>query len=95
MPGPAIPEHSIVLLLSVVFCVVAPLVLLTGLAFFGMSLLVDAYNWVWVFRRPYEGGGELWHQVRTHAGGAGGGGGVHARSALRARRSADCQHCQS
>ena len=29
-----------------------------------MALVVESYNWGWVFRRPYEGGGELWKQVR-------------------------------
>ena len=64
MFGPTVPEHSIIMLLSVVFCVIAPFVLLTGLAFFAMALVVESYNWGWVFRRPYEGGGELWKQVR-------------------------------
>jgi hypothetical protein len=36
MFGPAIPEHSIILLLSLVLCVIAPFVLLCGLAFFAM-----------------------------------------------------------
>jgi hypothetical protein len=28
-----------------------------------MAIVVETYNWVWVFRRPYEGGGRLWKQV--------------------------------
>lgn len=64
MFGPAVPEHSIILLLSMVFCVIHPFVPLCGLAFFLMALVVESYNWGWVFRRPYEGGGELWKQVR-------------------------------
>lgn len=63
MFGPAIPDHSIILLLSVVFCVINPLVMCCGLAFFAMALVVESYNWGYVFRRPYEGGGELWQQV--------------------------------
>jgi len=54
-----------ILLLSVVFCVVAPFVLLAGLAFFTVTLMVETYNWGWVFRRPDEGGGELWKQMRV------------------------------
>lgn len=65
MFGPAVPQHSIILLLSLVFCVIHPFVLLCGLVFFAMTLLVETYNWGWVFRRPYEGGGELWKQVGT------------------------------
>lgn len=63
MFGPAVPEHSIILLLSVVFCVINPLVLCCGLVFFAMALVVESYNWGLVFRRPYEGGRELWQQV--------------------------------
>jgi hypothetical protein len=65
MFGPAVPSHSIILLLSVVYSVIQPFVLLCGLAFFLMALVVESYNWGWVFRRPYEGGGELWQQVRV------------------------------
>jgi hypothetical protein len=63
MFGPTVPQHSIILLLSLVFCVIHPFVLLCGLVFFAMTLLVETYNWGWVFRRPYEGGGKLWKQV--------------------------------
>jgi hypothetical protein len=63
MFGPVLPEQSIVLLLGLVFSVIAPFVLLAALVFFLMSLLVDTYNWVWVFRRPYDGAGKLWKQV--------------------------------
>jgi len=63
MFGPVLPEQSIVLLLGLVFSVIAPFVLLAALVFFMMSLMVDTYNWVWVFRRPYDGAGKLWKQV--------------------------------
>eukprot|EP00775_Hariotina_reticulata_P002150 gene2150-2468_t len=66
MFGPVLPEQSIVLLLGLVFSVIAPLVLLAALVFFMMSLLVDTYNWVWVFRRPYDGAGKLWKQMFQH-----------------------------
>jgi hypothetical protein len=51
------------LLLSVVFSVIQPFVLVCGLIYFAMSLVVESYNWGWVFRRPYEGGGVFWKQV--------------------------------
>lgn len=51
------------LLLSVVFSVIQPFVLVCGLMYFAMSLVVESYNWGWVFRRPYEGGGMFWKQV--------------------------------
>jgi hypothetical protein len=50
MFGPAVPDHSIILLLSVVFCIINPLVLCCGLAFFAMALVVESYNWGWVSR---------------------------------------------
>lgn len=46
MFGPTIPEHSIILLLGIVFSVLAPLVLVAAVIFFGMALLVESYNWV-------------------------------------------------
>jgi hypothetical protein len=63
MFGPTIPTHSMMLLLSVVFSVIQPFVLVCGLIYFAMSLVVESYNWGWVFRRPYEGGGMFWKQV--------------------------------
>jgi hypothetical protein len=63
MFGPSVPEHSMILLLSLVLSVIAPLVLCAGFVFFCMAIVVESYNWVWVFRRPYEGGGRLWKQV--------------------------------
>ena len=63
MFGPTIPTHSMMLLLSVVFSVIQPFVLVCGLMYFAMSLVVESYNWGWVFRRPYEGGGMFWKQV--------------------------------
>jgi hypothetical protein len=66
MFGPTVPEHSIILLLGLVFSVIAPLVLVAALIFFCMALLVESYNWVWVFRRPYEGGGRLWKALFRH-----------------------------
>lgn len=68
MFGPIIPEPSIILLLSLVFSVIAPLVLLAGLCFFAIAALVDGYNFSYVFRRPYDGAGRLWMQVRQGAG---------------------------
>jgi hypothetical protein len=34
------------------------------LIFFAMSLLVEKYNFVYVFRRRFESGGRMWRQVR-------------------------------
>jgi hypothetical protein len=56
-----------ILLLALVLSVIAPLVLCAGFVFFCMAIVVETYNWVWVFRRPYEGGGRLWKQVRLLA----------------------------
>jgi hypothetical protein len=60
-----------ILLLALVLSVIAPLVLCAGFVFFCMAIVVESYNWVWVFRRPYEGGGRLWKQVRVTSGGTG------------------------
>lgn len=72
MFGPTVPEHSMILLLGMIFSVIAPLVLAAAFMFFCVALLVESYNWVWVFRRPYEGGGRLWKQVGVHYRGGGG-----------------------
>ncbi|WIA11265.1 hypothetical protein OEZ85_011390 [Tetradesmus obliquus] len=66
MFGPSVPEHSMMLLLALVLSVIAPLVLAAAFVFFCMAIVVESYNWVWVFRRPYEGGGRLWKQLFRH-----------------------------
>ncbi|KAF8057761.1 CSC1-like protein [Scenedesmus sp. PABB004] len=66
MFGPALPEASVMLLLGLVFAVVSPLVLVAALIYFGATLVVESYQWVYVYRRPYEGGGRLWKQLWRH-----------------------------
>ena len=41
-----------------------PLLLVATLLFFAVSLLVEKYNFVYVFRREFESGGRMWRQVR-------------------------------
>lgn len=40
-----------------------PLLLVAVLIFFAMSALVERYNFIYVFRRPFESGGRMWRQV--------------------------------
>jgi hypothetical protein len=61
--GPRIPDMTIVLLLTLVFSCIQPLVVVAGLIFFATSLLVEKYNLVYVFRREFESGGRMWRQV--------------------------------
>eukprot|EP00879_Flechtneria_rotunda_P010123 GHRR01010581.1.p1 GENE.GHRR01010581.1~~GHRR01010581.1.p1 ORF type:complete len:468 (+),score=154.92 GHRR01010581.1:1140-2543(+) len=66
MFGPSVPEQSMILLLGLVLCIISPFVAVAAFVYFCMALLVEKYNWVWVFRRPYEGGGRLWQQLFRH-----------------------------
>lgn len=40
-----------------------PLLLVAVLIFFAVSLLVEKYNFVYVFRRRFESGGRMWRQA--------------------------------
>ncbi|GBF92769.1 hypothetical protein Rsub_05388 [Raphidocelis subcapitata] len=61
--GPRIPDQTIIMLLGLVFCVIQPLLLVATLIFFAVSLPVEKYNLVYVFRRQFESGGRMWQQV--------------------------------
>ncbi|KIZ05265.1 Uncharacterized protein RSN1 [Monoraphidium neglectum] len=61
--GGRIPDQTIIMLLGIVFSCIQPLILVSMLIFFAMSLLVEKYNFVYVFRRRFESGGRMWRQV--------------------------------
>ena len=61
--GPILPNHTITLLLSLVFCIVNPLILVAAIANFCTAAVVERYGWIYAYRRWYESGGRLWRQV--------------------------------
>ncbi|WIA40901.1 hypothetical protein OEZ86_004562 [Tetradesmus obliquus] len=63
--GRVLPLHTLVLLLGLVFCVASPLIAPFTLLYFVSSALCQRYQWLYVYRHPYEGAGTLWKQVFT------------------------------
>jgi hypothetical protein len=63
--GPAIPTHSIVLLLVIVFSIIQPFLPLVGLAYFVVNYFYARYNLLYTMREPYQSGGMFWPVVRA------------------------------
>ncbi|GFH25378.1 ERD4-related membrane protein [Haematococcus lacustris] len=61
--GPLLPNHTIIVLLTLVFACVHPLVTPAGLLYFTVNQLLERYQQVYVWRRSYESGGKLWRQA--------------------------------
>jgi hypothetical protein len=79
MYGAALPNHTMVILLGLTFCCVAPLIAPFCLLYFSTALLVHKYAQTWVVTHPYEAQGQIWTNVSLvlgivlWGGGAGGG----------------------
>jgi hypothetical protein len=63
--GYTLPLHTLVLLLGLVFCVASPLIAPVTLLYFVSSSVAQRYQWIYIYRHPYEGAGTLWRQVFT------------------------------
>jgi len=61
--GYVLPLHTLVLLLGLVFCVASPLIAPVTLLYFISSSVTQRYQWIYIYRHPYEGAGTLWRQV--------------------------------
>jgi hypothetical protein len=51
------------MVLSLVFCIINPLILVAAIANFCTAAVVERYGWIYAYRRWYESGGRLWRQV--------------------------------
>lgn len=74
--GYVLPLHTLVLLLGLVFCVASPLIAPVTLLYFVSSSVTQRYQWIYIYRHPYEGAGMLWRQVFNQVGTASGQGSV-------------------
>lgn len=68
MLGWVLPLHTLVLLLGLVFCVASPLIAVFTLMYFVSATVCQRYQWLYVYRHPYEGAGTLWKQVFRQVG---------------------------
>jgi hypothetical protein len=74
--GYVLPLHTLVLLLGLVFCVASPLIAPVTLLYFVSSSVTQRYQWIYIYRHPYEGAGMLWRQIFNQVGTASGQGSV-------------------
>jgi hypothetical protein len=63
--GYVLPLHTLVLLLGLVFCVASPIIAPVTLLYFVAASVAQRYQWIYIYRHPYEGAGMLWRQVFT------------------------------
>jgi hypothetical protein len=66
--GYVLPLHTLVLLLGLVFCVASPLIAPVTLLYFVSASVAQRYQWIYIYRHPYEGAGTLWRQVFNQVG---------------------------
>ncbi len=62
--GAQLPNHTIVLLLGLVFCCINPAVLAPCCLYFLLALLAERYQVLYVFAHREQAGGQMWRQVR-------------------------------
>lgn len=57
------PDHTITLLLGLVFSCINPLVPAAAALYYLLVTLIERYQQLYVWSRPYESGGQLWKQI--------------------------------
>lgn len=63
MFGNSSTDHVMTILFGIVFCIQAPLICPICLYYFVVTLLIEKYQMIYVFRRPYESGGRMWAKI--------------------------------
>eukprot|EP00198_Chlamydomonas_reinhardtii_P012991 XP_001702328.1 ERD4-related membrane protein [Chlamydomonas reinhardtii] len=61
--GKTVPDHTIAMLLGLVFCCMNPIVCPAALAYFLVACVGERYNVIYVYRPQYESAGRLWKTV--------------------------------
>ncbi|KAK9902019.1 hypothetical protein WJX75_001351 [Coccomyxa subellipsoidea] len=61
--GPVLPQHTITILLGLVFCIMNPIVCPMCLIYFLITTSTEKYNLLYVYTSEYESGGQLWPAV--------------------------------
>ncbi|CAL5228475.1 g11617 [Coccomyxa viridis] len=64
--GPIMPQHTITILLGLVFCVMNPIITPVCLIYFLITTVTEKYNLLYVYTFEYQSGGQLWPQVFGH-----------------------------
>ena len=81
-------RHTIVILLGLAYCCVAPLITVFCVLYFALVIVAQKYQLVYALTHPYETNGRLWLTVRGRGeagrswGGGGELGGIRAEAAL-------------
>ncbi|KAK9845039.1 hypothetical protein WJX74_009951 [Apatococcus lobatus] len=61
--GPYVPDHTIIILLGIVFCCVNPLLCVAACVYFCIVWLLEKYNMLYVWQETYQAGGKLWLSI--------------------------------
>ncbi|KAG2494790.1 hypothetical protein HYH03_007033 [Edaphochlamys debaryana] len=61
--GTTVVDHTMAILLGLVFSCINPIVCPAALSYFLVTFLAESYNNLYVFRRQYESAGQLWKTV--------------------------------
>ncbi|KAG2482061.1 hypothetical protein HYH03_018987 [Edaphochlamys debaryana] len=61
--GTNVPEHTLAILLGLVFSCINPIAAVAAFAYFFVQYTGESYNNLYVYRRAYESGGRLWKTV--------------------------------
>ncbi|CAK0785988.1 hypothetical protein CVIRNUC_009201 [Coccomyxa viridis] len=64
--GPVMPQHTITILLGLVFCIMNPIITPVCLIYFMIITVTEKYNLLYVYTFEYQSGGQLWPQVFGH-----------------------------
>ncbi|KAG2435999.1 hypothetical protein HYH02_011712 [Chlamydomonas schloesseri] len=61
--GKVVPDHTIAMLLGLVFCCMNPIVCPAALSYFLVACVGERYNVIYVYRPQYESAGRLWKVI--------------------------------
>lgn len=61
--GTAVTDHTMAILLGLAFCCINPIIAPTVFCYFVVVTLVEGYNAIYVYRKTYESGGQMWCKV--------------------------------
>eukprot|EP00803_Ostreobium_quekettii_P011457 evm.model.scf_1059.5 EVM.evm.TU.scf_1059.5 scf_1059:28549-38537(-) len=61
--GDVVPDHTMVILLGVVFAAINPIITVTALAYFLVNTIAWRYQVLYVYKEEYQSGGKMWVQV--------------------------------
>ncbi|KAJ3301948.1 hypothetical protein HDU93_006777, partial [Gonapodya sp. JEL0774] len=65
--GIIIPYHLVALVIVICYSVIAPIILLPAVAYFGLGVLVYKHQLLFVYVKQYEGFGKHWPAIFDHS----------------------------